>query len=380
MELNKNLNDLHLGLTEPNVRKRSATEKDKSGKDKRPKNSDNQVDPQKGSEKSKKNNRKSSEKSKQDAEGDSEEHTSDVEDPNSNWALTLPYWPLETRQPIMQNKTVVNAMDRNHLFKIMELDQNQRKQEKAENMEVFRNDDQIPLTKYKEGKDDRRKRFHPASFLRLPVCDQSVYWDQIPVKRTPLFRNIQLKPTGSEHQISDKAVEFLHNRSAMISLKLFLPENINVTSKPLREVKKYEDQGLCTTTELQWENATSISQIKEALISYGICLQQLWPGDTSAWSMMKLLDKYKYLANVTPNKVWIQIITNFFNKVARENASRAASQDPPLFFDKLEVILKASLTRQGYIFHWLLILFPGFPSLFVTSSLIWQGCIFGSLH
>ena len=333
-----------------NSRKRPSPGKQTNGKDKQRKKDSNQVDPKlrKGSEKSKKDTDGSG-KSKRDTDVESEGNASDTEDPNSNWALTLPYWPLETRQPVMQNKVVVNAMNRDHLFKIMELDQNQQKQEKAENMEVFRNDDLIPVTKFKEGKDDRKKRFHPASFLRLPICDQSVYWDLMPAKRTPLFRNIQLKPTRSEHQISDKAVEYLHNRTAMISLKLFLPENINVTGKPLREVKKYEDQGLCTTTELQWENATSICQIKEALISYGICLQQLWPGDTSAWSMMKLLDRYKYCTNVTPNKVRIQIITNFFNKVARENASRAASKDPPLIFEKLEVILKASLTRQGYM-------------------------------
>ena len=321
--------------TEPNPRKRTLNDADKD-KDKPPKK-DGRT----------RNTKSIQPPKKTTGNSDSEGETSEPDDPNSNWAITLPYWPVETRKPMMQRKDVVNAMNRDHLFKLMELDQNQLKQEKAENMEIFRNDDTIPVTRYKAGKDDRKKRFHPASFERLPVCDQSVYWDQMPIKRPNVYRNIQLAPTGSQHNISDKAIEFLHNRTALISLKLFLPENINVTSRPMREVKRFEDQGLCTVTELAWENATSISQIKEALINYGICLQQLWPGDSSAWSLLRLLEKYKYCVNVQPNKTRVLIITNLFNKVARENASLAANREPPLVFDKLELILKASLTRNG---------------------------------
>ena len=150
-------------------------------------------------------------------------------------------------------------MSRDHLFQLMALDKESVKQQKSENLEVYRNDDRIPTVRFKEGKDDRRTRFHPASFLRAPVSDPEVFWDKIPLKREHLYRNLNLKATGSEHAVADKAIEYLHNRTALISLKLFLAENINVTGKPLREIKKYEDQGLSTVTELSWENATSIS-------------------------------------------------------------------------------------------------------------------------
>ena len=238
-------------------------------------------------------------------------------------------------------------MSRDHLFQLMALDKESIKQQRTENLEVYRNDDKLPTVKFKEGKDDRRTRFHPASFLRAPVCNQEVYWDKMPLKREHLYRNINLKPTGTEHAVADKAIEYLHNRTALISLKLFLPENINVTGKPLREIKKYEDQGLSTVTELAWENATSVTQIREALISYGICLQQIWPLDPSAWAMLKLVEKYRYCSNVANNRIRVQIVTNFFNKIARENAARAANKQPPLEFDKLEVILKAALVRNG---------------------------------
>ena len=59
----------------------------------------------------------------EDKAGDS----SDDESPDSNWSILLPYWPVHARSENLRKKSVVNRMNIDHLFKLLEFDREDAK-------------------------------------------------------------------------------------------------------------------------------------------------------------------------------------------------------------------------------------------------------------
>ena len=274
---------------------------------------------------------------------------SDQEEPiDSNWNLTIDLWPLERRTPIYRNKEVVNKMDRNHLLKIIDLHKDEEKmKDKRASAGGARADEKIPLTRYEAQDDDRKNQLHAASLLRLPVAEPESWYSQVPLTRTECVKSIPLKATGSEHSVSDVAIERLHNRASNLSLKFFVAENISVSSKPPRETRKYGDEGLSTTTELAWEQAATISQATDAVISYGCLLQQLWPTDTTGWALIRLYNRYKWLISVQPTKTRVDLIATTFNRILKKNSLKAANKEAPIQYEEMEKILKNTLIRNN---------------------------------
>ena len=239
-------------------------------------------------------------------------------------------------------------MDREHIFKIIALEREEDKLKKAKSSSNIRGDDKIPTTKFKEQRDDRRLKLHKASLLRLPILEPEKWYDQVPSCRDEMFKSIPLKATGSEHCMSDVAIEKLHNRTTHLALKYFLPENISVSAKPMRETRKYEEEGLSTVTDLAWETATTVHQATEAIVSYGCALHQLWPTDHTGWAMMRLFHKYKWLVNVQPAKTRANLIAVTFNRITKTNCVRAANAEAPITFEEMDTLLKSVLTRNNF--------------------------------
>ena len=239
-------------------------------------------------------------------------------------------------------------MDRNHLLKIIDLHKDEEKmKDKRASAGGARADEKIPLTRYEAQDDDRKNQLHAASLLRLPVAEQESWYSQVPLTRTECVKSIPLKATGSEHSVSDVAIERLHNRASNLSLKFFVAENISVSSKPPRETRKYGDEGLSTTTELAWEQAATISQATDAVISYGCLLQQLWPTDTTGWALIRLYNRYKWLISVQPTKTRVDLIATTFNRILKKNSLKAANKEAPIQYEEMEKILKNTLIRNN---------------------------------
>ena len=181
----------------------------------------------------------------------------------------------------------------------------------------------------------------------MPVLEPEIWYGQVPIKQEEIFRNLPLKASGSVHTVSAKSIEALHNRTSFITLKMFLTENLNVSTKAMKETRRIEDDGMCTTMELDWLTATSVTQLQEAVVNYGVCLQALWPYDTTAWAFMRLMTKYRWLSNVDQTAVKIKIIVNVFNRIVQKNGSNAANEGHPMYFSDMEELLKDSLSRNG---------------------------------
>ena len=277
-----------------------------------------------------------------------EAESSEDDDPDSNWNVLLPYWPLHSREANLRKKSVINAMNINHCFKLVDYAREDAKNKKSEALLTCKNDDKLSTLRFSEAKDDRRKRIHPASLLRMPVTEPSTWYSMVPVKRDEIYRNIPLKPTGSAHTVCAKSVELLHNRTSYITLKMFLTENLNVGTKAMKELRRLEDDGMTTTLELDWVSATTINQIQEAVVNFGVVLQALWPLDTTAWAFIRLMTKYKWIAGVDVMTTRTKIITSVFNRIVQENASTAANEGHPMYFSEMEDLLKDSLARNGH--------------------------------
>ena len=60
--------------------------------------------------------------------------------------------------------------------------------------------------------------------------------------------------------------------------------------------------------------AKSWSECVGGIISFGMSLGLLYPGDFTAWIMLRLLQDYMFLQHIKP-KERVAIVTSFFNKV-----------------------------------------------------------------
>ena len=266
----------------------------------------------------------------------------------SNWDITLPLWPLNSRPDIYKNKSVINAMPVDSFLKIISLyREGEQLRDKKAVAGGVKPDDKIPVTTFKAQEDDRKSILHEASLLRMPVSDPETWYDQVPIARNEIVKAIPLKATGSEHAVSDVALEKMHNRANPISLKFFVAENISVSAKPPRETRKYGEEGHSTVTELAWEQAGTISQATEAVISYGCCLQQLWPLDTTGWALIRLFNRFKWLVAVQPSKTRVDLISSSFNRIVKKNSLRAANNQAPIPYEEMESILKDVLVRNN---------------------------------
>ena len=50
----------------------------------------------------------------------------------------------------------------------------------------------------------------------------------------------------------------------------------------MRKIKWKDAEGLVTHYDFSWEEPSSLSEFKEALVNYMVALQQLWPLDPTA--------------------------------------------------------------------------------------------------
>ena len=71
--------------------------------------------------------------------------------------------------------------------------------------------------------------------------------------------------------------------------------------------------------------AKSWSEAVGGIISYGMSLGLLYPGDFTAWIMLRLLQEYMFLQHLKP-KERVAVVTTFFNKVRLQTVAVMASR------------------------------------------------------
>jgi hypothetical protein len=268
--------------------------------------SDYEKEKQRKKEKKRKTKRKMSESS-----DDSEAMVVD------NWTKLALLWPVEQRPPFLRHRATVNSHTMEELMAMEKLYRGQAwKMGKADRM--FTKDTGLPMTRVKEGKDDRASRFHESSFFRLPIVEPEEYYDEVPVSREPIYRHIPLKHCGAENAVNELVVVRMHDRGTPVTLKMF--HGKNYAKRPGAEA---------VTLDGGWEAPMKMRFIQEALNNHAVVSRSLWPMDQTPDVIQRVLIRNYWGGIGESDAMKATLITDFFGDLMTENASRATKRKEP---------------------------------------------------
>ena len=125
----------------------------------------------------------------------------------------------------------------------------------------------------------------------------------------------------------------MHDRQNTVELKHFMSENTGVASKPMKEIRRKEDEELITISDFNWTEPQSIRQVQEALENYRAILQLLWPMEQTGTIIGRLLLRYWFISAAQDAKTKVSVICKYFNAVQRLNVKRAANRSAILSYE-----------------------------------------------
>lgn len=255
-------------------------------------------------------------------------------------------WPVDKRPPFLRVKSTVNSYKLEDLLAIYKFSKETEKAEKEENDDSSLKEGIQPTVKFKACEDDRQKKLAPASFIRLPIKKYRYWYKNVPVKRRPFIKPVDLEFTGTVNCVTDVTLKRLHDRTKALQIKHFFAGNLNVTTKKT-EVRQITESGQVETSfDFAWTDPTNIHQLQEARITYACCLHPLYPTDPTGLIMFRVLITFRWLSHIEENKR-AKIIIAFIQDVLRQNASRAVNKEVILSFDEQMKVMKAMLTVNG---------------------------------
>ena len=109
----------------------------------------------------------------------------------------------------------------------------------------------------------------------------------------------------------------LQQGNRAIKLKHCISKNYGASSKPGTAsvtMRGTEAQFGGLSQDSAYVTAKTWSEAVGGIISFGMSLGLLYPGDFTAWIMLRLLQDYMFLQHIKP-KERVAILTSFFNKV-----------------------------------------------------------------
>jgi len=235
-----------------------------------------------------------------------------------HWELVNSMWLLAQRPAHLQDKKVVCRL---HLDTINAYKEHYEKEEEKTGARsaIFGRDQRPKKVRVPGGTDDNFKKLVQARFdLTLPLSAPKKYWEKMPHKRA-IYRHLPLAHLGLENSVSEKVVVAMHDRRNVIKLEMFHKANAS------------KDK----TDKQEWTTPTEVKHIQDAVACYSAIQRQLWPLDYSGLAITRALIDCKWgeIAG-KDEKARCQLITRFFNEVAKENSGRAVRDEPPLTFDE----------------------------------------------
>ena len=161
------------------------------------------------------------------------------------------------------------------------------------------------------------------------------------------YRNLSLEFSGSGNALADKTILMMHDRRNALELKQFMSENASVSGKPMKEIRRKEEESVVTISDFNLAEPQSLRQVQEALENYKTLLTLLWPMDQSGIIIGRLLLKYWYISAAQDHRTKVSVICAYFNAVQRLNAKRAENKSTILSYEEHEKVLKETLAAHG---------------------------------
>jgi hypothetical protein len=252
-----------------------------------------------------------------------------------NWTKLGALWAVEQRPPFLRHRATVNSHTMKELMKMEKMYRNQdRKMGKADRL--FTKDPVLPVELIKEGKDNRRTKFHEASFLRLPIVEPEEYYEEVPTCREPIYRHIPLKHCGAENAVNELVVVRMHDRGTPVTLKMF--HGKNYAKRPGAEAVSL-DGG--------WEAPMKMRFIQEALENHSVVSRSLWPMDYTPNVIQRVLIRNNWGGVGETDAVKASLITDFFDDLMTENAALATQGKEPADFRRGKELWAEVCERHG---------------------------------
>ena len=217
------------------------------------------------------------------------------------------------------------------------------KDKRGENVKTQLKDTRPKTKQFKKGADNCRDVLHPARFLRTPISHPSEWFQEMPIKRQEIFRNMPLRFMGAENVVNPRTIAQMHDRAAVLEMKHFWTHNSS-NSKPLKEIRSSTNE---ISHDICWDDPETMQHIHDAISNYTVVLYSLWPLDPSGIILQRVLKKYRFASNASTPKKRIEVVTAFFNQVLESNARRAANEEVCLDFEGQERLLKEIMANKG---------------------------------
>ena len=203
--------------------------------------------------------------------------------------------------------------------------------------EVFSKDVKLPKITFKKEKDDGERRLHSARFQRLSILEPEEWYEQAPVMRVDVIKNIPLTHVGGTNCVSEKVIIMMHDRKIALTMKHFIIDNVAVACKPK---VTYTGPGGSTHSDFAWVEASTLAQAQEAILNYSVLIHHLYSWDTTGFIIQRVLLKHNWLARYAVMTVRMTIIRTFFDGVLRINAAKASNNRgvPMSYKEQLELM------------------------------------------
>ena len=265
-----------------------------------------------------------------------------------NWKRLNKRWPMESRPEELLDKSHVNSLTVESLTQLVSFYHETEKIKRKVNVETLSKDRKPKKRKFRSKSDDCKKKLHPARFLRQPIISPTKWWGaNVPKRHSETYRSLPLEFTGSDRAISGKIIGQAHDRTAVLRIKHFATSNVSISNKPMKEMRKQDSDGAVVITDFAWETPDTVMKIQEAFFNFMGLLHCLWPYDSTAVSMLRLMNRYRWLGNSDNLQTRIVILNGFFDEVLESNAQRAVNSECILSYREQEEILKNLMLRNG---------------------------------
>ena len=148
--------------------------------------------------------------------------------------------------------------------------------------------------------------------------------------------------------LSPVVIRSMHDRGKDLKLSMFLHVNQDVAMRS-GKVRKVGQEGCDVVFEhYDWKEAETVHSVSEAVLAYLIALWRIWPEDWSGMVLLKILFRYKFLANANVNmKSQLFVLNSFANAFFSRCAAAGRDMRPPPVWRDAEALMHEVLDKNG---------------------------------
>ena len=198
-----------------------------------------------------------------------------------------------------------------------------------------------------EGYDDAWTTISQASRNVRPYSgDWQTRFKSLTRRAKPVRDTLDWDPMGTI-TVANATVRRMHDRGAILTVKMFLPSNHDVSSREANISFKGKDGDFVRET-LNYREPTETWQIVEGLQVYTMCLSRIWRDDWTGHALQNILTKYRWIANCgKPKATQVRLLIDFINNVLSTNATYGRQMRPPATYTKIEEIMANRIWSRG---------------------------------